>query len=219
MRTPRAIAAALIGLLACGPVLAQEVGATLSQQGTDNRALIDQTGAADGSGTSIEQIGASNYAEAIDAGAGNLLDIEQEGEGQQAEVRLDGSQNDGTLSQYGAANTAILAIGGARNSFRVLQGRAGDPALANTIELSQEGADNFAFQRQFGTGNAMSLVQQGDANAAGMLQVGSDNAMALTQSGDGLGATLEQYGNAAAPISVIQTGVGTSISITHVGAQ
>ena len=116
---------------------------TVSQDGTDSRAHVDQFSAnptdQNENTSSIEQIGTGHFVEVSQGGAGNT---------NVSEIELGGSSNSVQIRQYEQFNdnyTRVEATGGSDNSISVTQGGTGNTS-SSTVLI--DGSNNTAWVSQ-----------------------------------------------------------------------
>jgi hypothetical protein len=103
----------------------------VSQTGTDNQVLFDQSG--DLNRARLVQNGSGNYANLIQSGFENSFDVTQIGYGNEIYALQTGSFNNIVLTQPGSASASIVEIGD-RNTVNVVQ------AFGSKITIRLEGS-------------------------------------------------------------------------------
>lgn len=114
----------------------------------------------------IVQQGTSNYASAVQRGAGHVLPIRQEGNQNSAIVVQTGAGQAARIEQVGDANLAQLNQDG----------------YGNRSGISQRGQGNTADVEQIGLHNSAVVVQTGSGLVVGVQQIGNFNRAFVEQS-------------------------------------
>jgi len=216
-------------------------GADADGVGHHSFAMIDQI--SDVARARVEQIGAENKVEVLQAGRSLEADIyilgqlnkaadganrvEQTGEASRASVEVTGDANQFDILQQGnsgpANNTATTRIEGDFNSASISQSNDFGADYYNSAQLSQLGTANAAAIRQQVDprtlpvgGNTASISQDGTSNEALIEQTGADNSASIDQTGTANKGTIQQDGIGLSAI-LAQTGTALQYTINQTG--
>lgn len=158
---------------------------TVTQDGTENTALVDQDRGADGSAG-----GGTNQTATVDQnGNENETDVLQQGDGNATTVSQVGNSNETTVTQQGDSNRADNSSTGARNIVTV------DQAPETVVIPTFTGFITFFVG---GEGNESDVTVEGDENTVDVNQIrnsndsdvdidGSDNDVDVAQDASSLG--------------------------------
>lgn len=177
---------------------------TITQEGSEAKALVDQTGDPGEAPGNVSEIIQFNdgppkaLADVKQSGANNASIVEQgrdndpvDRRGQTAMITQDGTDHISTVLQRGNLNTANV----------------NQASTGNMSDVTQSGLDNDATIDQSGAGNSSTVSQSANFGMTAVEQSGDNNSSDVTQSGranSSVAATILQSGNNNTS-SVLQT--------------
>ncbi|WP_340106025.1 hypothetical protein [Rhodohalobacter sp. 8-1] len=203
----------------------------VDSDGFGNNVSIEQgseTMASDGQYASVTQNGSDNQATIEQYGRGGADHTQiQDGEGNRAIADSPWGSSDGYQEQTGTGNYSLIKQNGYHSATSKQNGSDNyswirQSAGSSDASFTQTGDNNQINADQRGVGSEMTIAQTGNGNTAGtagftnmgIFQIGDGNSLELTQTGDNNSAFVDQSGdNHTATISSI--GNGNSASITQ----
>lgn len=204
--------------------------ALVSSDGFGNNVSIEQgsdTRASDGQYASVTQNGSDNEATINQFGRGGADHTQiQDGEGNKAIADNQWGSSDGYQEQVGTDNYSLIRQNGSHDASVVQHGDDNyswirQSAFSSDATFTQTGDNNQINADQRGVGSEMTIEQTGNGNTAGtagftnkgIFQIGDGNSLDLTQTGDNNSAFVDQRGdNHSATISSVGDGNSASIS-------
>lgn len=195
-----------------GPLGSGLMSASITQYGTANEALLDQSTSIDTASAEITQGGTQNYAEGYQFNSEQVsLLMEQSGEGNSATIYQTMFVGAADITQVGMTNFASIDQSGGNVRLRASAYQEGS---TNTLVVVQEsnsggGIDGEVYTHQIGDNNITDVYQtnfgasssieavvttQGDSNIMNVSHQASDASVTLTYVGDGNTAGVYQTG-------------------------
>lgn len=206
---------ATIALMAAAPAFAVSYNnqSTVTQNGTNQSATVDQSNGEDGAST-IDQSGSNHTAKVTQGVAplggdvGNSSLLTQTGDLNDAEVEQSGASNESDIKQATFSNQAFVdqISDGADGNYALIDQTIG---LDNKAQVTQRGNLNSSITIQGGESNIADVQSWGDGNAsivrqnvglfgghtenrADVAQFGDDNSSLIEQGKDVIGASGNQ---------------------------